>query len=135
MSSTVTKSDKIIYWTATGIMLFLMFASIVSYALRWDTIGAVFQELGYPGYIPYPLWVLKVIGVVVIITNKYDNLKNWVYATYFVNMLLALGAHLSNDTLIWHAVVGTIAIVVSYIYSDRVRGRPAKDIFILPARG
>lgn len=134
MSSTATRSDKIIYWIATGIMLFLMLWSIVSYPLRWDTIGAVFQELGFPGYVPYPLWVLKVIGVVVIVTNKYDNLKNWVYATYFVNMSLALAGHLSTDTLIWHAVAGMIAVPVSYIYSNRVRGRPAKDVFILPER-
>ncbi len=135
MSSTATISDKIIYWTATGLMLFLMLAAIVGYPLRWDTIGAEFQEMGFPSYIPYPLWALKVIGVVVIVTNKYDNLKNWVYATYFMNMLLALSAHWSNDTFFGHAVAGMIAIVVSYIYSNRVRGRPAKDIFILPARG
>ncbi len=135
MSSTPTISDKIIYWTATGLMLFLMLAAIVGYPLRWDTIGAEFQEMGFPSYIPYPLWALKVIGVVVIVTNKYDNLKNWVYATYFMNMLLALSAHWSNDTFFGHAVAGMIAIVVSYIYSNRVRGRPAKDIFILPARG
>jgi len=135
MSSTATISDKIIYWTATGLMLFLMLAAIVGYPLRWDTIGAEFQEMGFPSYIPYPLWALKVIGVVVIVTNKYDNLKNWVYATYFMNMLLALSAHWSNDTFFGHAVAGMIAIVVSYIYSNRVRGRPAEDIFILPARG
>ncbi len=135
MSSTARISDKIIYWTATGLMLFLMLAAIVGYPLRWDTIGAEFQEMGFPSYIPYPLWALKVIGVVVIVTNKYDNLKNWVYATYFMNMLLALSAHWSNDTFFGHAVAGMIAIVVSYIYSNRVRGRPAEDIFILPARG
>ncbi|MEE8262374.1 MAG: DoxX family protein [Gammaproteobacteria bacterium] len=135
MSSTPTISDKIIYWTATGLMLFLMLAAIVGYPLRWDTIGAEFQEMGFPSYIPYPLWALKVIGVVVIVTNKYDNLKNWVYATYFMNMLLALSAHWSNDTFFGHAVAGMVAIVVSYIYSNRVRGRPAEDIFILPARG
>ena len=135
MSSTPTISDKIIYWTTTGLMLFLMLAAIVGYPLRWDTIGAEFQEMGFPSYIPYPLWALKVIGVVVIVTNKYDNLKNWVYATYFMNMLLALSAHWSNDTFFGHAVAGMIAIVVSYIYSNRVRGRPAEDIFILPARG
>ena len=134
MTSTATTSDKMIYWAATGIMLFLMLVSIVSYPLRWDGIGGAFQELGFPGYIPYPLWVLKVIGVVVIVTNKFDNLKNWVYATYFVNMALALSGHWSNDTFIWHAVVGLIAIPVSYIYSNRVRGRPGKDIFILPER-
>ena len=135
MSSTPTISDKIIYWTATGLMLFLMLAAIVGYPLRWDTIGAEFQEMGFPNYIPYPLWAIKVIGVVVIVTNKYDNLKNWVYATYFMNMSLALSAHWSNDTFFEHAVAGMIAIVVSYIYSNRVRGRPAEDIFILPARG
>ena len=135
MSSTPTISDKIIYWTATGLMLFLMLAAIVGYPLRWDTIGAEFQEMGFPSYIPYPLWALKVIGVVVIVTNKYDNLKNWVYATYFMNMLLALSGHWSNDTFFGHAVAGMVAIVVSYIYSNRVRGRPAEDIFILPARG
>ena len=135
MSSTPTTSDKIIYWTATGLMLFLMLAAIVGYPLRWDTIGAEFQEMGFPSYIPYPLWALKVIGVVVIVTNKYDNLKNWVYATYFMNMSLALSAHWSNDTFFGHAVAGMVAIVVSYIYSNRVRGRPAEDIFILPARG
>jgi hypothetical protein len=134
MASKATRSERIIYWTATGIMLFLMLWAVVIYPIMWDSVGAGFEELGFPSYVPGPLWALKLIGVIVIIANKYDNLKNWVYAAYFVNMSLALAAHLSNDTLIWHAVAGMITIPTSYIYSNRVRGRPEKDLFILPER-
>jgi hypothetical protein len=134
MSLTATKSDKLIYWIATGLMLFLMLWAVVTYPIFWDSIGESFEEMGFPSYIPKPLWALKLIGVIVIITNKYDNLKNWVYATYFFNMLFSIGAHLTTDGFIWHALVGLIVIPVSYIYSNRVRGRPQKNLFILPER-
>jgi hypothetical protein len=134
LSSTATKNEKAIYWVATGIMLFLMSWSIALYALQWDSIGAGFEKMGYPSYIPKPLWALKIIGVIVIITNKYNNVKNWVYAAYFFNMLFAIGAHFTTDGFIWHALVGVLAIVVSYVYSERVRGRPDQDLFVLSAR-
>jgi hypothetical protein len=49
-------------------------------------------------------------------------------------MLLAFAAHLTHDGFIWHDLVGLVVVPVSYIYSNRVRGRPGKDLFILSER-
>ncbi len=42
-----TKSEKIIYWVATGYMLLLMMMSVVSYHINHDGMAAMFVAFGY----------------------------------------------------------------------------------------
>ena len=123
-----TKSEKIIYWVATGYMLLLMMMSVVSYHINHDGMATMFVAFGYPAYLVYPLAYLKLIGVIVVITNRYNNLKDWVYATYYINMILAFVVHVVAQNFYWHAVLGLICVPISYIYSNKVRGRPSKNL-------
>ncbi len=127
--ATATKTDKAIYWIATGYMLFLMMVSVVNYHLVHERMAGAFLSFGYPTYLVYPLAYLKLIGVIVIITNRYNNLKDWVYATYYINMILAFVAHFVAQNFFWHAALGLICVPISYIYSNKVRGRPSRDLF------
>ncbi len=126
---TATKTEKAVYWVATGYMLLLMTWSVVSYHVFNDRMAGAFASFGYPTYLAYPLAYLKLIGVIVIIANRYNNLKDWVYATYYINMILAFLAHVVAQNFYWHAVLGLICVPISYIYSNRVRGRPSRDLF------
>jgi hypothetical protein len=124
-----TKGEKTIYWVATGYMLLLMMWSAVTYHIFHDGMASFFVAFGYPAYLVYPLAYLKVIGVIVIITNRYNNLKDWVYATYYINMILAFVAHVVAQNFYWHAVLGLVCVPLSYIYSNKVRGRPPRNLF------
>ncbi|MCZ6474895.1 MAG: DoxX family protein, partial [Gammaproteobacteria bacterium] len=112
-----TKSEKILYWSATGYMLLLMMMSVVSYHINHDGMAMMFVAFGYPAYLVYPLAYLKLIGIIVVITNRYNNLKDWVYATYYINMILAFVVHVVAENFYWHAVLGLICVPISYIYS------------------
>lgn len=124
-----TKSEKVLYWSATAYMLLLMMMSVVSYHLNHDRMAMMFVTFGYPAYLVYPLAYLKLIGIIVVITNRYNNLKDWVYATYYINMILAFVVHVVAENFYWHAVLGLICVPISYIYSNKVRGRPSRNLF------
>ena len=122
------KTQKIIYWIATGYMLFAMLWSFVTYHVLNETITDFFISYNYPTYLIYPLAYLKLVGAIVIITNLYADLKEWVYATYYINMILAFVAHYVAQDMFWHAVLGLILVPVSYLLSNRVRGYPLKKL-------
>ena len=127
-----TRTEKIVYWVTTGYMLLLMLWAFATYHVINDMVTAGFERAGYPGYIVYPLAYLKLVAVVVIVMNRYNNLKEMVYGAYFINMMLAFIVHVVGDGFWYHAALGLIAVPVSYIYSNRVRGRPHRDLFVGP---
>ena len=126
--------EKIIYWIATALMFVLMLMAIIGYHLIYEIMAGYFERFGYPTYVVYPLAYLKLVALLAILSNRYRNLKDIAYGAYFVNMVAATAAHLiAGDTPI-HAYVGLVAVPVSYILSNRVRGEPKRDLFLLPAR-
>jgi len=120
---------KIIYWTATGIILFLLSWSFVFYHLLYDRAAGFFEAFGYPTYLVYPLAYLKLVAILVIVTHRYNDLRDMVYAAYFVNMIIALVGHIVYGDFFGHAIIGAIALVVSYLLGNNVRGLPSKDFF------
>ncbi len=128
----MARAEKVIYWITTGFVLFAMSWSFVMYYFFHDRTVAMFQSLNYPTYIIYPLGCLKLIGIIVIITNRYRDVKEWVYGAYLINVLLAFAAHLSvGDGLHGFALLLLLCTLVSYIYSNKVRGRPKRDLLNL----
>ena len=105
-----TRTEKVTYWIATGYVLFAMGWSVVMYHVMPDGAAGFFERFGYPTYLVYPLAYLKLIAIIVIVTNRYNNLKEMVYGAYYINMIMAT------------------TIPVSYIYSNKVRGRPQRDL-------
>lgn len=120
---------KIVYWLATGIILFLLGFAAISYHLMYDVQSQYFTKLGYPTYLVYPLAWLKLIAIAVIISHRYNDLRDMVYAAYFFNMVMALTGHIVYGDAYIHALVGLIALPVSYLLGNQVRGRPQRDLF------
>ncbi len=123
-----SKLDKTLYWISTGLVLLMMAWSVVSYIFMHDFMSGFFVKMGYPTYIMYPLAGLKLVAIVVIVTNRYKDLKDMAYAAYYITMVFATAAPLSVGDTPYHAFVGLIAVPLSYIYSNRVRGKPARDL-------
>lgn len=120
-----TRTEKVIYWISTGYVLFAMMWSFVMYHVRHEFASAFFEMLGYPTYIVYPLAWLKLLAVIVILTNRYSDLKEWVYAAYFFNVLLATSGYINAGQLFpVHSYLALILVPVSYLYSNKVRGKP-----------
>ncbi|MEM1215876.1 MAG: DoxX family protein [Bacteroidota bacterium] len=114
------KKNKIIYWIATGLFLFLMGAGAVNYIINHETVTGVFEGLGFPAWIVYPLAIAKLLGVVAIVTRKSQVLKEWAYAGFFYDAVLAIGAHVAaGDNEYLGAVIATVLIIVSRVMEER----------------
>ena len=123
------KLKKIAYWLSTAIVLFLLSWAVGSYIVIHDTQAAFFTAFGYPTYLVYPLAALKLIAVLVIVTHKFNDLRDMVYAAYFLNMIVALVGHIIFGDFFGHALVGLIMLPVSYLLGNQVRGMPKSNFF------
>jgi len=59
------KKDKVIYWTATGIVCSVMVFSAINFNLK-NPLGPMkgaFTHLGFPNYFKIELTVAKILGV------------------------------------------------------------------------
>lgn len=128
------RAEIIAYWLATGIMFAIMLLAIIGYHAAYPRFAGFFRAFGYPAYIIYPLAYLKLGALLAILTNRYRNLKDIAYGAYFINMGLATAAHLRAGDQPVHAYVGLVAIIVSYVLSNRVRGVPRRDAFVFGVR-
>lgn len=114
------KSDKIIYYIATGLFCALMLMSAGMYFFKNPDITLAFQSLGFPVYLIYPLAIAKILGVIAIATRISPFLKYFAYAGFFFNVVLAASAHLNvEDGSHFLPLVGLLFLITSYIFERR----------------
>ena len=100
-----------------------MLFSAGMYLFNHEEVSQVFSSLGYPTYVVYPLAIAKILGVIAILSKKSSTLKEWAYAGFFFDFVLAAAAHLSvGDGEFAPAVVASVVLLVSYFYDKRVFG-------------
>jgi len=115
------KRNKIIYWVATGLLSAMILMSAGMYFFNHAEVAATFEKLGYPSYLVYPLAVVKLLGIVAILTKKSAVLKEWAYAGFFFDFVLAFFAHVSiGDGEQFGAVIALILLAVSYTFDKMV---------------
>lgn len=118
-----TKTQKIIYWVATSVFSAQILLSAGMYIFNYQFAAEAFISFGYPTYIIYPLAVAKILGLLAIWTKKSQLLKEWAYAGFFFNLVLAAFAHIMvGDFAIYHAVISMVALIVSYVYDRKLFG-------------
>ena len=115
------KRNKIIYLVATGLLSALMLMSAGMYFLQYDMVSDTFTRLGFPTYIIYPLAIAKILGLVAIWTKKSQMLKEWAYAGFFFDFLLASSAHINvGDGEYLPAMIAMVLLAVSYIFEKKM---------------
>ena len=112
---------KIGYWVATGIMCAIFIFSATMYFTKYEMVKGFFVELGYPSYLVYPLAVAKILAVIAILSNKSKMLKEWAYAGFFFDAVLASAAHYVNGEGIGLSVLAIVAVVVSRYLDGKVK--------------
>lgn len=111
------KTNKIIYWVSTGLLSAMMLMSAGMYVFDNATISEVFTGLGYPAYIIYPLALAKVLGLLAIWVEKSKSLKEWAYAGFFFDFVLAFFAHyMIGDGEFGGALAAMVLLFVSYFF-------------------
>lgn len=115
------KTVKIIYFISTGFLTALMLMSAGMYFFNHQMVVESFQSLGYPTYLIYPLAVAKLLGLGAIWMKK-CKLKEWAYAGFFFDVVLALSAHLAvQDGEFMPALVGIVLVLCSYLFEKKYR--------------
>jgi len=116
------KTQRIIYWIATGLFALMMLFSAGMYFVNNAEVVEVFKTLGHPTYIVYPLAILKLSGLAIILSNKGGVLREWAYAGFFFNFVLAFFAHyMVGDGEHFGALIALILLLVSYFLGKKVR--------------
>lgn len=117
------KTQKIIYWIATGLFCAIMLYSASFYIADTETAKGFFELFGYPTYIVIPLAIAKILGVIMILWRKSAWLTSWAYAGFFIDLVLAFFAHhLSTeapDTTF--VLIAMILMLISFFFGKVVR--------------
>ncbi len=114
------KRDKIIYYITTGILTVIMLFSVSMYVFNNGDVQEMFTGFGYPTYIIYPLATAKLLGLFAIWNPNFKILKDWAYAGFFFNFILAFFAHyMIKDGGQTVALVALVSLIISYIYNKR----------------
>ena len=115
------KRNKIIYWVATGLFAAFMLMNAVVYVVQNEMVSEMFTSLGYPDYIIYPLAFVKVLGIIAIVTRRSALLKEWAYAGFFFDFVLAAMGHLYvGDGGFVAPLVAIVILLVSRYYEGKI---------------
>jgi len=115
------KRDQIIYYGSTGLLTLLMLFSAGMYIFNNEAVQEMFISFGYPTYIIYPLAIAKLLGLFAIWNPKFNALKEWAYAGFFFDFILAFFAHkMIGDGEEMGAIMALILVAVSYIFSKKI---------------
>jgi hypothetical protein len=109
-----------LYWLATGLFLALFIGSVVLGLADIDESYKEFVHLGFPAWSFIALTVAKVLGLIAIITNRSQILKDFAFAGFLYDLLLALGGHIAHQEIkVWFAVFGLVLWAFAFVMDRR----------------
>jgi uncharacterized membrane protein YphA (DoxX/SURF4 family) len=109
----MTGIRKIVYWTATGSVALVFFATGVGNLIPIDHIARDIAHLGYPPYLHSILGIWKILGAVVIILPRISRLREWAYAGMIFDLTgAAFSRFASGDGVVTIVVPLLIACLV-----------------------
>ena len=115
------KGVRIGYYVALGLFTALMLFSVFNYLFQNETMQEGFTALGFPTFLIYPLAIAKLLGLVAIWTKRSIVLKEWAYAGFTFNIILAASAHLNaGDGQAAGAFIALALILTAYFLEKRV---------------
>ncbi|WP_298370413.1 DoxX family protein [uncultured Lutibacter sp.] len=117
----MNKTNKIIYWASTSLLSALLLMSAGMYVFNNEMVQGLFTSFGYPTYIIYPLAVLKIAAVIVLLSQKQSNIKEWAYSALFFEFILAFFAHVMiNDGEQMASIIAMVLLLVSYFFGKKI---------------
>jgi hypothetical protein len=112
------KKNRIIYWTATGMISFVMVFSI------YKMFTPEYDLFALPGYFRMELTVFKILGLIVLLMPQFSvRMKEWAYAGFGITLISACIAHYSTGQSLLRSlepVIFLIILAVSNIYLYKI---------------
>ena len=114
------KLNKIVYWAATAIMCLIFLFSAWMYLTKYDMVKGFYEALGFPYWVIYPSAIAKILGVIAIISRWSKLLKEWAYAGFFFDALLATAAHhYAGHGIVGLSLLAILMVILSRFFEDK----------------
>jgi hypothetical protein len=124
-----TKTNKIIFWTAT-ILIFLFEGVMPALTSQTELAKEGISHLGYPDYFGNTLVVFKILGALILVIPQLPKrVKEWGYAGFTFDFLFASISHYSVDGFDFQTIFPLIVLavlMVSYIYFHKLNASSNK---------
>ena len=117
---------RLIYWLSTGTMSVIFIFSAGMYFTEYEMVAGFFKSLGYPIYLIYPLAIVKILGVIAILTRRSQLLKEWAYAGFFFDSAIASWAHWEAGHGLGLSVLALVLVLISRWFDELFFSRVAK---------
>ena len=112
---------KIVYWISTIALCGIMLFSAQMYVRNTEMVKGFFESFSYPTYLVIPLAIAKILGVAAILYNNIKWIKEWAYAGFFFDLVLASLAHYYAGHTVGLSVITLVMLVISYGLGKKVR--------------
>lgn len=134
----VTRRDRIIYWTTTGLVCAVMVFSIVNFIFNDhfpfpNGPEGAFVHLGFPNYFKIELTTAKVLGVLALLVPRTPRkIREFAYFGFALTLVSATIAHSSvgdarlSIAFILDPLVFLGLLVTSWVYSGKIDGPRAR---------
>lgn len=124
------KTIKIIYWSTTAIIGFMMTYSAYAYITQ-DAMHQGFIHLGFPAYFRIELAIAKFAGAILLLAPVSARVKEWVYAGFTFTFISAFIAHTaSGDPVSNRAapIIFLMLLVASYWSYHKLHSSASNDL-------
>lgn len=112
---------KIAYRIVTGLLCLMMLAGAAMEIFAFAESQQFVTSLGFPPFVAYILPVTKILGVIAILSKKSKTLKEWAYAGFFFDFVLAALAHyFSGIPSPLPAIAALILLMTSYFLDKKL---------------
>ncbi|MEM7163596.1 MAG: DoxX family protein [Bacteroidota bacterium] len=109
-------TTKILYWIGTILACGVFAFSATMYLTNTEAIQSAYQSLGFPAWLVIPMAIVKILGIVAVISRLNTFLMEWAYAGFFFDGVLAFSAHYhANDGQFLFSVIAIIGVILSRI--------------------
>jgi len=112
-------TKKIIYWVLTILMCGLFLFSAQMYFFKTEMVKGFFETLGFPTWVVIPLAIAKILGIIAILTDLSSVLKEWAYAGFLFDVILATAAHQNAE----HGLIGLSFYGIFLVLGSRLMYR------------
>ena len=110
------KRIKITYWASTGLLTVILSFGVTMYIVEYEMVAEMFNALGFPIYLVYPVGIAKVLVITTLWWKKLGVFREWAYAGLFFLLLLATSGHLiAGDGEHMAPIIVLILASVSYV--------------------
>ncbi|WP_348702081.1 DoxX family protein [Tenacibaculum sp. 190524A02b] len=113
---------NITYKVVKVVFTLLVLMGALQYFFNHEMVKGMFTQINYPTYLIYPMGIVKILGLIAIWFRVPQTVKEWAYAGFFFNFLLAISAHIAvNDNEFYPATVVILILAVTYYLEKTVK--------------